>query len=450
MATVAVTECACADAFQAFGQLNAAKLVARHKCAIADGLQGGGKSDLFEIIAAMECICSNFDNTLAQGDLEQVAVRLEDVGHDDLIALYAGDGNFLSLAVVIVDVSVAAIGQHVGNAVLRINVLVIPNCQSSAPACVPARRLACAGDKDVAAGKCLLAYLLNGVGQNEVVDGSSVERVRTDLLQRLRQNELLQIIEVAECALIDLHNAFQQRQLAQGPVTVGHIGVNDHLVVVNARNSQLGLAVVITVQVCPTVIGQQVGVAVNGISVERAFGRIPNDVLAGITIPVFIPTGQLLVEGDVYVVFGKCILIDRFHGNGQNDVTSVAAGKCVSADFFDAFMNGDAGDIRSAVEQIFGDLGYVIFGVTAENDLADNAADACNACSTVVQQHVYDTVFIGGVFCNAPNHGICSVAVPGFVPTGGYGILGHAGINSAAIESVRANRGNVCGNEYRL
>ena len=225
--------------------------------------------------------------------------------------------------------------------------------------------------------------------------------------------------------------------------------MNDHVVAVNACNRQLGLPVNEAVQVCDAVLGQEVGVVIYGIGIERAARSIPYDVGAIPAVPVITPAGQLLVERNVYVVFGECVFADLFDRNGQDHVAVVAFGKCVRTDLGDALVNGDLGDITSAFEQVCGDLGYGEVRVTAQYDFADSAADTGNGGGTVCEQYVGDAVFVGEVLFNAPDDIVLSaVTVPGRAPArGGFG---HADVGGTVCDCVRPDRSDGSGNEYGL
>ena len=114
------------------------------------------------------------------------------------------------------------------------------------------------------------------------------------------------------------------------------------------------------------------------------------------------------------------------------EATPVAAAECAVTDLGNALVNGDLGDITSAVEQVCGDLGYGEVRVTAQYDLADSAADTGNGGGTVCEQYVGDAVFVSEVLFNVPDNAV----TPGGAPA--FGSFGKGGIESAVVEGVVA------------
>ena len=189
---VAVIERACTDAFQTLGKGDVAELGAFIECIIANDLKRRGKVDGFEVVAVIECICRDLDHALGQGDLGQIAVASEYVGDDGLVAVHAGDDDLLCLAVVVAHVSVAAVGENVGDTVfVCVNVLVIPDDRCRTPVFMPARGLGCAGDRDGTVSKGVLADGGNGVGNDQILDRSAFKRALADLLKGCGQGQLL-------------------------------------------------------------------------------------------------------------------------------------------------------------------------------------------------------------------------------------------------------------------
>ena len=189
---ITAVECIRTDDGDAFGDGDILQTVTVVECVLADLGQRGGQRHLLEVVAVIECVCRDLDHALSQGDLGQIAVASEYVCDDGLVAVHAGDDDLLCLAVVSAHVSVAAVGENVGDTVfVCVNVLVIPDDRCRTPVFMPACGLGCAGDGDGTVSKGVLADGGDRVGNDQILDRSAFKRALADLLKGCGQGQLL-------------------------------------------------------------------------------------------------------------------------------------------------------------------------------------------------------------------------------------------------------------------